>query len=179
VWSGTRELSAAQPAPVTSLNHVVGPDRNLALIRTGIGQVKQIAHAHHATVNDVLLAITAGGVRGLLHTRGEPVEDPIVRIDVPVTLRPACSAARGRWKRTLAARWPRSRKSTPMSRCCGRSRRARRGIRCWPLPARRSFWFVGCRGRGGVHGMSLGSVAQAPLHYAPCPVAVIRPPAVG
>ena len=38
---------------------------------------------------------------------------------------------------------------------------------------------VGCRGRGGVHDMSLGSVAQAMLHHAPCPVAVIRPPAGG
>ncbi|HEY7260225.1 MAG TPA: universal stress protein [Trebonia sp.] len=36
---------------------------------------------------------------------------------------------------------------------------------------------VGRRGRGGVRGMSLGSVAQALLHYAPCPVAVIKPPA--
>jgi len=36
---------------------------------------------------------------------------------------------------------------------------------------------VGCRGRAGVRGMSLGSVAQAMLHHAPCPVAVIRPPA--
>lgn len=36
---------------------------------------------------------------------------------------------------------------------------------------------VGCRGRGGVPGMNLGSVAQAMLHYAPCPVGIIRPPA--
>ncbi len=36
---------------------------------------------------------------------------------------------------------------------------------------------VGCRGRGGVPGMNLGSVAQAMLHYAPCPVGIIHPPA--
>jgi len=34
---------------------------------------------------------------------------------------------------------------------------------------------VGCRGRGGIQGMKLGSVAQAMLQYAPCPVAVIHP----
>ena len=33
---------------------------------------------------------------------------------------------------------------------------------------------VGSRGRGGVHGMSLGSVAHAVLHHSPCPVSVIR-----
>jgi nucleotide-binding universal stress UspA family protein len=36
---------------------------------------------------------------------------------------------------------------------------------------------AGCRGRGGISGMSLGSVAQAMLHYARCPVAIIHPPA--
>jgi diacylglycerol O-acyltransferase / wax synthase len=66
---------------------MVGPGRTLAVIRTTLDQVKQVAHAHAATVNDVLLAITAGGLRALLRSRGEPVEDTTVRIYVPVSLR--------------------------------------------------------------------------------------------
>jgi diacylglycerol O-acyltransferase / wax synthase len=81
------ELFTTEPAPTTSLNRLVGPDRNLAPIRSGIDLVREIAHRHDATLNDVLLALTAGGLRGLLHSRGEPVEDVTVPIYVPVTLR--------------------------------------------------------------------------------------------
>jgi nucleotide-binding universal stress UspA family protein len=34
---------------------------------------------------------------------------------------------------------------------------------------------VGCRGHGGFEGMNLGSVAQAVLHCAPCPVGLVHP----
>jgi diacylglycerol O-acyltransferase len=87
-WPAIHELLAEEPAPETSLDRMVGPDRNLALIRSSLDRVKQVAHVHHATVNDVLLAVTAGGLRALLHSRGEPVEGTTVRIYVPVSLRP-------------------------------------------------------------------------------------------
>lgn len=66
---------------------IVGLDRNLALVRSSMDLVKDVAHAHNATVNDVLLMVTAGGVRALLRSRGEPVEDITMRISVPVSLR--------------------------------------------------------------------------------------------
>lgn len=34
---------------------------------------------------------------------------------------------------------------------------------------------IGCRGRGGLDDMALGSVAQAALHHAPCPVGIVHP----
>lgn len=87
-WPAIRELLAEAPAPETSLDRMVGPDRNLALIRSTLDRVKQVAHIHQATVNDVLLAATAGGLRALLNSRGEPVEGTTVPIYVPVSLRP-------------------------------------------------------------------------------------------
>jgi diacylglycerol O-acyltransferase / wax synthase len=86
-WPMLRKLVSGKPAPRTSLDRRVGTDRNLALIRSNLDQVKQTAHAHDATVNDVLLAVTAGGLRGLLRSRGEPVEDVTLPIYVPITLR--------------------------------------------------------------------------------------------
>jgi len=86
-WPAIRELLAEKPASETSLDRMVGAGRNLALIRTALDAVKEAAHAHDATVNDVLLAVTAGGLRALLRRRGEPVEGTTVRVYVPVSLR--------------------------------------------------------------------------------------------
>lgn len=82
-----REIVAEQPATATSLDQTVGPRRTFALIRTNLASVKEVGRAHDATVNDVLLAATAAGLRALLQQRGEPVEGTTVRIYVPVSLR--------------------------------------------------------------------------------------------
>jgi WS/DGAT/MGAT family acyltransferase len=88
-WPALRELFTADPATPTSLNRMVGQDRTFALIRSDLNLVKDVAHGHGATVNDVLLAITAGGLRALLVSRGEALDSAGVRVYVPVTLRPA------------------------------------------------------------------------------------------
>jgi diacylglycerol O-acyltransferase / wax synthase len=82
-----RELLAQEPGPSTSLNRVIGHDRTLALMRSNLKLVNEVAHTHHATVNDVLLAVIAGGLRGLLASRGEPIEGLILPIYVPISLR--------------------------------------------------------------------------------------------
>jgi diacylglycerol O-acyltransferase / wax synthase len=86
-WPAVHELIGEEPASKTSLDRLVGSGRNLALIRSTVNRVRRIARTHDATVNDVLLAVIAGGLRALLRSRGEPVEGITVRIYVPVSLR--------------------------------------------------------------------------------------------
>jgi diacylglycerol O-acyltransferase / wax synthase len=87
VLPAMRELLAEKALPATSLDRRVGPDRSLALIRSDIDLVKEVAHTHEAKVNDVLLTIIAGGLRALLQSRGESVDDAVLRVYVPVSLR--------------------------------------------------------------------------------------------
>jgi diacylglycerol O-acyltransferase len=86
-WPAMRAMFSAPPAPRTSLDQVVGPGRSLAVIPGSLDQAAQAAHRHGAKVNDVLLAVTAAGLRGLLRNRGEPVDDLPLPVYVPVTLR--------------------------------------------------------------------------------------------
>ena len=85
-WPAWRE-AAGQRAPGTSLNRGrIGLDRRLALVRGDLGAAKTIARAQGGTVNDVVLAAVAGGLRDLLLARGEPVGDLVLRASVPVSL---------------------------------------------------------------------------------------------
>ena len=82
VW---REFLAGR-APRTSLNRPIGADRRLAVVRGRLEVARQVAHAHRAKVNDVVLAAVAGGLRQLLAGRGEDVRELALRVMVPVSL---------------------------------------------------------------------------------------------
>jgi diacylglycerol O-acyltransferase / wax synthase len=82
-----REFITEEPGPPTSLNRVIGQDRTLAVMRSSLQLVSEVAHAQDAKVNDVLLAVIAGGLRGLLCNRGEQIEGVILPIYVPISLR--------------------------------------------------------------------------------------------
>jgi WS/DGAT/MGAT family acyltransferase len=80
-----REVLTDKPAPRTSLNHPVGAERRLVVVRGRLALVKQIAHVHHAKVGDVVLAAVAGGLQQLLARRGEGVERLVQRAMVTVS----------------------------------------------------------------------------------------------
>jgi WS/DGAT/MGAT family acyltransferase len=79
-WAGLR------PVPSSPYNVDIGPHRRFAWVRTSLDDVKAIKNALGGTVNDVVLAIVAGGLRRHLEQRGaKPVES--LRAMVPVSVR--------------------------------------------------------------------------------------------
>lgn len=87
-----RYMSRWRAAPRTSLNALPRQGRKLRMVHLDLETVRSVAHAHHAKVNDVVLAVVAGGVRDLLIARGEPVEGVELTTSVPATLRNADAA---------------------------------------------------------------------------------------
>ena len=84
-----RSYAGANPelqAPSTSLNRVVGAGRRIGIVRLDLAAVKDAAHAHSATVNDVVLDLWSGGLRELLASRGEATGLELIT-SVPVSLR--------------------------------------------------------------------------------------------
>jgi WS/DGAT/MGAT family acyltransferase len=71
----------------SSLNGPIGAHRNWRWAQASLADVKKIRGAHACTVNDVVLAVITRGFRSLLLSRGEPVEDLVVRTLVPVSVR--------------------------------------------------------------------------------------------
>jgi WS/DGAT/MGAT family acyltransferase len=82
--------AAARPAPTSPLNVEIGKARRFATADASLEDFKRIKRYHDTTVNDVVLAVVAGGLRNWLLMRGESVRtSTTLRAMVPVSVRGA------------------------------------------------------------------------------------------
>ena len=82
----TRALShSLRSAPACALNRQLSPLRRLAWTQRPLGDLRTVKRAYGTTVNDVMLAAVAGGVRSHMIRRGE--EPVALRAMVPVNVR--------------------------------------------------------------------------------------------
>jgi WS/DGAT/MGAT family acyltransferase len=74
-------------APSTFLNVDIGPHRRFDWVRADLDDIKAIKNKLGGTVNDVVLAVVTGALRGFMQQRGEPVDDVTLKAMVPVSVR--------------------------------------------------------------------------------------------
>jgi WS/DGAT/MGAT family acyltransferase len=84
---GDAFAASSHQASETLLNAEIGPHRRFDWVRYELGQVKEVKNRLGGTVNDVVLANAAGGLRRFLAERGERVEKLDFRAMVPVSIR--------------------------------------------------------------------------------------------
>ena len=98
-WAGVRELRTmtrdVRARPPTSLNRRLGPRRRLDHLAVSLEAVRHAGHAGGGTINDVVLAAVAGGLRQLLSRRGEDVSSARLFASVPVSVRTGAAAELG------------------------------------------------------------------------------------
>jgi diacylglycerol O-acyltransferase / wax synthase len=82
----SEELHAA---PRTSLNVPIGTRRRFDVVRVPLADLKEIKSSLGGTLNDVVLTVTASGLRALLRSRGEPLPAGGLRAMVPMNVRVA------------------------------------------------------------------------------------------
>jgi WS/DGAT/MGAT family acyltransferase len=75
-----------EPAAESSLNRPISPDRHLATTCRPLDDLKRIRRRHRTTVNDVVLAVCAGGLRRL-HAERDEMPRPLKTM-VPVNVLP-------------------------------------------------------------------------------------------
>jgi WS/DGAT/MGAT family acyltransferase len=75
------------PAPKLPLNAEIGPHRRYRWVHSSLDDFKAAKDEFGGTVNDVVLAVTAGALRHWLHARGIRTQGLELRALVPVSLR--------------------------------------------------------------------------------------------
>lgn len=76
-------------APDSSINGPIGGKRRLGVTSAPLAEIKQVKGSFGGTVNDVVLAVTAGGLRRLLVSRGDKLPAQGLRAMVPMNIRAA------------------------------------------------------------------------------------------
>jgi len=79
--------AAVETPPPTPLNADIGPNRRFAWLRVALDRLGEIRRGAGGTLNDVVLAIVSGAVRGFLLRRGCAVHALDFRVMVPVSTR--------------------------------------------------------------------------------------------
>lgn len=80
-------LSSVTPTPAVPLTQPIGPHRRYVTIPARLSEFRAIKDALDATVNDVVLASVAGGLRHWLHQRGSRTAGVELHAAVPVSIR--------------------------------------------------------------------------------------------
>lgn len=104
--AGTQDGLTAVPesnAPPTPFNGAITPHRRVALRSVALGEVKQIKAATATTVNDVVMAACAGGLRRYLLGHGALPDRPLVAL-VPVSIR--TGGETDRWTNLVSGIFP-------------------------------------------------------------------------
>lgn len=81
-----RAMAAPFTAPSTVFNAEITADRTLALAQLELDDVKRVKNRYGVKVNDVVMALCAGALRGYLEGRGELPDKPLVAV-VPASVR--------------------------------------------------------------------------------------------
>jgi WS/DGAT/MGAT family acyltransferase len=87
--TGVWEVASAllRPAPDVPLNVAIGPARSFAWAEFPLADFKRIKNSLDVTVNDVILAATAGALRRWLHDREVATDGMELKALVPVSVR--------------------------------------------------------------------------------------------
>jgi diacylglycerol O-acyltransferase / wax synthase len=85
--AGAALAASVRPAtPVGPLNQPTSPLRHVALLDRPLDDLRRVKSHFQTTVNDVVLAVCAGGIRRFMERRGQPTVP--LKTMVPVSVRP-------------------------------------------------------------------------------------------
>ena len=79
--------AGVRPRAATALNRAIGRQRRLEWLTLDLDEVKAIKNRLGGSVNDVVLAVVAGGLHRFLAMSGRTIDDGEVRAAVPVNVR--------------------------------------------------------------------------------------------